>query len=69
MNMYTVHVSWEVCVSYNFENHVENLGHNPCPQIQIRGIQDKIVMLSLTPLGKELFWSKLESPFIFEKQW
>lgn len=55
MNMYTVHVSWEVCVSYNFENHVENLGHNPCPQIQIRGIQDKIGSLSLTPLGKNYF--------------
>jgi hypothetical protein len=40
-------------VSSNFENYVENLGCNLCPQVQIRGIQDKIASLSLTPLGKE----------------
>ena len=52
MNMYIVHLSWEVHVISNFENHVEDLECNACPQIQIRAIQDKIVMLSLTPLGK-----------------
>jgi hypothetical protein len=44
-NIYFVHVSWEVYVHPNFEKHVQTLRCNTCPQIQIRGMQDKIVML------------------------
>lgn len=42
-------------MSSNFKNNVEDLDCNPYPQIQIRGIQDKITSLLLILLGKEIF--------------
>lgn len=58
INMYIFYISLEGHVSSNFENHVQDLRCNPCPQIQIRGIQDKIGSLSLTPLGGKNFFIK-----------
>ena len=42
-------------MSSNFKNNVEDLDYNPYPQIQIRGIQEKIALLLLILLGKEIF--------------
>ena len=67
MNIYIDHISWGIHMSSNFKNNVEDLDYNPYPQIQIRGIQEKIALLLLILLGKEIFKADTSFCYTLEK--